>query len=228
MIFARNWGDEGFCSGDPAIETLPAELRAVRILIPQPKVTGGEVTGVDISSDFNSFDTADCPTAIYIKGRGLLLTFNAPTVSFPTVPVRRPLIEGEVHLEWHMTGAIAAPEVVACDPQLRELFREDQKEMERVLIGRILKVKERFEYFETERAQERDLFHPRNLPHCVALSGPVAEGSAPPSNVNSFTMLTATGNMADRSRLAAARRRGTAYNIRRRRVMLRSLHRFRG
>ena len=227
MIFARNWGNEGFCSG--STEILPPEMETLRILIPQPGVTSGEVTGVDITSDFNSFNAADCPTAIYLKGRGLLLSFNTPTVSFPSKPIRRPLIEGEIHLVWHATGTIAAPEVVACDQQLRELFREDQNEIEKALFSRVLKTKDRFQFFEIERQQEREVFHPATLSHCSALAGPVPEGILPSPNVhpatNDFAALTDSQANERRRRLALNRKFGTSYTVRKRQLMMRAVRR---
>jgi hypothetical protein len=171
MVFARNWGNEGYCSGKT--ETLSPELTSVKIVLPEPEVTNGEITGVDITSNFDSLDTNDCPTAVFIKGKGVVLSFSTPTVNSPTVPIRRPLIEGEVHLRWHSTGTIHWKPVVPCEPQLKQEFLQDQRELERSLIGRVLKVKERFAYFEIQREQQRDLFNTAAMKHCSALSGPL-------------------------------------------------------
>jgi len=180
MVFARNWGDEGFCSGKDSHD-LPAELTTLKILVPVPKaidpVSSAEVdvTGADIRGDFFSFDTRDCPTATFIKGKGIVLTFNTPTIAFPTKPVRRPLIEGEVHIQWHTTGTIQSIPLDSCHPALKTEFKKDQDELERFLIGRLFTDRERTRYFQEIDAAS----HPRTISHCSAMNGPVPESTEP-------------------------------------------------
>lgn len=192
MVFARNWGDEGFCSSKDS-QSLPKEVTTLKILVPVPRAidssgSGAEVTGADMRATFYSFDKRDCPTATFIKGKGVVLTFKTPTISWPDKPVRRPLIEGEVHIRWHTAGAIQSIPLVSCDPALKEEFIRDQKEFERFLVGREFSVRERQEYFRLERQETQALFGRQKLFRCSAMSGRVPNAnplSEPFLNMNS-------------------------------------------
>lgn len=219
MLFARNWGNEGYCSS--ATETLPSEITTLKILLPQPEATA-EITGVDITTDFYSFDTKDCPTATFIKDKGVLLTFNTPPPDFFTVPVRRPLIEGEVHLRWHSTGTIQPAKVEPSNPQIPALFREDQNELERAYLKRVLTSKERFQYFEIERQKESDLFHPGRLIHCTALAAAGLSTNLSNANVAS-TDVKSNPDALKKSISVAVKNRTSGYRTTKERLMRQSL-----
>jgi hypothetical protein len=170
MMFARNWGNEGFCSH--RIHSLPPEMTTLKVLIPLPQTTG-TITGAELASDFFSFDSDDCPTAVFIRDRGILITFQTPTDNNPTNPIRRPLISGEVRIRWHTSGTITAPTRPACPGRFRQEFREEQRQLRREMLlsglGRFARQEER-----SARIQHhtlRDPFNQSQLSHCNALSG---------------------------------------------------------
>ena len=212
MIFARNWGGEGFCSGS-IFHTLPSAMKEFTIELPIPSATAA-VTGADITTDFYSYDTDDCPQVAFVQGKGVVITFNTPMESFPTKPIQRPLIEGEVHVHWLTTGMIQTSPPVSCDPRLQQEFRQDQKDFAKALLGRRLAEKEKTRFFSLETEAVRDYFNPSNLLHC-GVSGPGEVGTSilPTPGVSGLTAENSSLGM-QRSQYPAARRR----------LMLRSLH----
>jgi sugar lactone lactonase YvrE len=104
MIFARNWGDEGYCSSHD--HPIPAGPITVRIpwlngargvnLIAQPR----PATGVkNVGSFFESMNTAHpAITERVLPGEGVLLTFD-----LSTDPSNEPEYWGHIYLKWTFT-----------------------------------------------------------------------------------------------------------------------------
>ncbi|HCC58396.1 MAG TPA: hypothetical protein DEQ47_14285 [Solibacterales bacterium] len=97
-VFARNWGDEGFCSSDQ--HYLPTNN--VKLMIPwlagATSVTVGPDTQFYVFTNSDSSATASSPQITYAANQGVLLDFNLPA---PSAQVG---IEGEVHLQWTLAG----------------------------------------------------------------------------------------------------------------------------
>ena len=71
-IFARNWGDEGFCSH--LNHTLDSD--SIRILLPRNTTGTPEVLTTAGTTEFASSGSIPFPDVNYLTGKGLLLTFH--------------------------------------------------------------------------------------------------------------------------------------------------------
>jgi hypothetical protein len=100
-IFARNWGNEGYCSQHN--HTLPAGPLTVRIpwlkgatglhaVLPGSSATGVGLTGYELHSNINHQESVALRV---IQGKGVLLTFD-----LSTPPSQEPLYWGTVDLKW--------------------------------------------------------------------------------------------------------------------------------
>ncbi len=98
-VFARNWGDEGFCSDDE--HSLPGNHLKVVI----PWLPGATAAAIGPDTQFYPFSNSDSgapvpsPQIIMATGQGILLDFTLPD------PGAQMGIEGEVHLQWTLPAA---------------------------------------------------------------------------------------------------------------------------
>jgi hypothetical protein len=98
-VFARNWGDEGFCSDDE--HSLPGNDLKVVI----PWLPGATAAAIGPDTQFYPFSNSDSgapvpsPQIIMATGQGILLDFTLPD------PGAQMGIEGEVHLQWTLPAA---------------------------------------------------------------------------------------------------------------------------
>jgi hypothetical protein len=100
-IFARSWGNEGFCSSNehslrpgPLTVRIPWQNGATGVLagIEADPATQVQITRYDLNSNISPFGTV---TASIVQGQGVLLTFDL------TSPVsREPRYSGTVDLKW--------------------------------------------------------------------------------------------------------------------------------
>jgi hypothetical protein len=103
-IFARNWGDEGYCSQDSHL----LDTRSIAFLIPRALATGVKVT----SADFLTNGAASGP-AVSLAAGGAIVQFGLPDPSASTS------LDGELHLSWTVrqplpiTGNAGAHELAA-------------------------------------------------------------------------------------------------------------------
>ena len=125
-VFARNWGDEGFCSSQ--LHTLP--ITDLKVLIPW--VPGATAVTVLPNTHFNQFgSTEDAPSVelaavlaaeenatklpqpqiTVANGEGILIDFTLVNTSVSLLGVSEVLEvgwEGEVHLAWTLPPAVSA------------------------------------------------------------------------------------------------------------------------
>ena len=99
-VFARNWGDEGFCSADE--HALPGT--DLKLLIPWlPGATNVAVLPdtqfYPFANDDSSSAAVPSPQITVAIGQGVLLDFTLPD------PGQQLGVEGEVHLQWTITPA---------------------------------------------------------------------------------------------------------------------------
>jgi len=98
-VFARNWGDEGFCSDDE--HTLPGSDLKVVI----PWLPGATAVAIGPDTQFYPFSNSDSSAAVpspqitVATGQGILLDF---TLAGPGAQMG---VEGEVHLQWTLPAA---------------------------------------------------------------------------------------------------------------------------
>ena len=97
-MFVRNWGNEGFCSQN----VWTADFTTYTFRIPWR----AGMTSVSVSSGINQTEfegTAGTsgPDVVFKPGEGIDVTFTLPP------PSQRPLIDGELHLQWR--GAAVLP-----------------------------------------------------------------------------------------------------------------------
>jgi hypothetical protein len=100
-IFARNWGDEGYCSQDQHY------LDANRIAFFLPR-RGATSVSVNIATSFltNSTETSG-PGVTLAAGQGATVEFGLPN------PEKGARINGELHLKWTVgAGGVALPHAV--------------------------------------------------------------------------------------------------------------------
>src|SRR5262249_44338549 len=91
-VFVRNWGNEGFCS--QRLWTADFTTYTFRI----PWRTG--MTSVSVSlgvneTEFEGTAGTSGPEVVFKPDEGIDVTFTLPP------PSERPLIDGELHLQWH-------------------------------------------------------------------------------------------------------------------------------
>lgn len=99
-VFARNWGDEGFCGSQE--HTLPSgDLKLVI-----PWLSGATGVAVLPTTHFNLFQNSPSaglftdPQITVAKGEGILIDFALPDPSLETG------WEGEIHLQWTVPPAV--------------------------------------------------------------------------------------------------------------------------
>ena len=100
-VFARNWGNEGFCSDSE--HYLP--VTDLKLLIPWPAGATNVIIGPDtqfsVFSNSDSSDTVPTPQISFAVGQGVLIDFSLPT------PSAQMGMEGELHLEWTFSSSAA-------------------------------------------------------------------------------------------------------------------------
>lgn len=101
-VFARNWGDEGFCSSNQ--HNLPGSDLKIQI----PWIPGATAVAVLPDTQFyvfaNSGSSASVPTPqiTIATGQGILVDFTLPDSSAQLG------VDGEVHLQWTLSSAAKA------------------------------------------------------------------------------------------------------------------------
>ncbi|MGI8745185.1 MAG: hypothetical protein ACR2NN_21955 [Bryobacteraceae bacterium] len=98
-IFARNWGDEGFCSSHD--HNLP--VTNLKVLVPwlpgAASVTVGPDTQFYIFANSGSNTSVPSPQITIAQGQGVLIDFSLPD------PSAQLGVEGELHLQWTISPA---------------------------------------------------------------------------------------------------------------------------
>jgi hypothetical protein len=100
-VFARNWGDEGYCSSNQ--HNLP--VRDARLLIPWPagatNVIVGPETQFFVFSNSDSNAQVPNPQITFAVGQGVLIDFGLPDSGAQMG------VEGELHLQWTFSTPMA-------------------------------------------------------------------------------------------------------------------------
>lgn len=103
VVFARNWGDEGFCADDE--HDLP--MTDLKLMIPwlhgaTAVVVLEPATQFQKFSDSDNEDAVPQPQYTVVNGQGILIDFALPS------PGTHLGVEGEVHLQWIVSEAARA------------------------------------------------------------------------------------------------------------------------
>lgn len=217
LIFARNWGNEGFCSH----KMHRLAVTNLSVLLPlNPKVTNP--TAVDLissaekPSQFYSVPDDACPTNSafsFDPRKGVRVDFALPDVSSPPSPFKGPITYGEVHLKW--TGTVnplgaSSPESTGAATLLRGRGEAQAneglyKELD-ALAGRKLTPNERKRVLnsimEQERLERMRFFSAAKQPkQCNALSGPIAPRTFPPLPAQQPVVMSADdGEIVEKNR----------------------------
>lgn len=133
LVFARNWGDEGFCADDE--HDLP--MSDLKLIIPWLPGATGVVVGPD--TQFNPFADSDSGAAVpqpqvtVVNGQGILLEFSLPS------PGTHLGMEGEVHLQWTVSEAARAMLIAKTrqQPQAVQLHPADEADLPETRIGNL-------------------------------------------------------------------------------------------
>src|ERR1035437_130710 len=109
-VFARNWGDEGFCGSDQ--HNLP--LNDLKLQIPwlpgASSVIVLPATQFYVFANSGSNASVSSPQITYATGQGVLIDFSLPD---PTAQLG---VEGEVHLQWTLPAGVRRTTVVSRSP----------------------------------------------------------------------------------------------------------------
>jgi hypothetical protein len=100
-VFARNWGDEGYCSDDQ--HDLP--VTDLKLQIPWPAGATNVIVGPDtqfyVFSNSGSNAAVPSPRITFAVGQGVLIDFGLPD------PGTQMGVEGELHLQWTFSSMAA-------------------------------------------------------------------------------------------------------------------------
>jgi hypothetical protein len=176
-IFARNWGNEGYCSQHN--HTLPPGPLTVRIpwlkgatglhyTLPGSSATQVGLTGYELHSNINHEESVALRV---IPGQGVLLTFDLSTPAS-----REPLYWGTVDLKWTFGRPVAiaqsasgpAPESPATSGRSSAASEEGEKSDVESIAGRLFRRLPR-----ATRLQALALFHHRLVALAVRPAQPV-------------------------------------------------------
>lgn len=122
IMFARNRGDEGDCSGNDHPLTCNDSKPAgtLRLFIPAPlrkHATGARLLeGTQLASNFGS--GSNCPTFTfghYGNDDGLLIETKLPSGTYP-LPEDGPLLEGVLRIAWNVVGDAATSDWTDLSP----------------------------------------------------------------------------------------------------------------
>jgi hypothetical protein len=78
-IFARNWGDEGFCSHLDHELDLTSTAQAIHLVLPYKSSAGPVVKSQDVASSISQ--ASQCPTYNFLPGRGEEVTIPLPAAA---------------------------------------------------------------------------------------------------------------------------------------------------
>lgn len=109
MVFARNWGDQGFCSQYRHMVDFPDNKMSV-LLLDDGNSHGATLIPEKTKMFASTGSGIPFPITSYWAGRGPVLTF-----SFPAPEKKRALVEMEVHYKW---DKLAPPSCEAPTPKL--------------------------------------------------------------------------------------------------------------
>ncbi len=93
-IFARNWGDEGFCSHLDHQLDLSSVGKAIRLVLPYKSPSGPTIDKKDYDAKVSSSDLSQCPTFNFLKDQGEEITIPLPA------PGQNGLTEIFVDFQW--------------------------------------------------------------------------------------------------------------------------------
>ncbi len=93
-IFARNWGDEGFCSHLDHQLDLSSVGNAIRLVLPYKSPSGPTIDKKDYDAKVPSADLSQCPTFNFLKDQGEEITIPLPA------PGENGLTEVFVDFQW--------------------------------------------------------------------------------------------------------------------------------
>lgn len=91
-IFARNWGDEGYCSQDQHY----LDTSQIAFMIPQPNASAVKLNVATTFLTNNS--SVGGPSVTLVPGQGAIVSFSMPD------PSQRARLNGELHLAWTVSG----------------------------------------------------------------------------------------------------------------------------
>jgi hypothetical protein len=134
-IFARNWGDQGWCSKDQHYLNLESSSNKISLLLPwgpdpASGVTDASFEAVLGGTRFLSNDVrATGPEVIRGGNQGLMVTFNLPKAR------ERARIHGELHLRWKFTKPLGGkPVPVPSSSTTKAAVTSGSKESEERLL----------------------------------------------------------------------------------------------
>ena len=117
-IFARNWGDEGFCGDQDHLAYFPENAYTLRVPW-RAGATSAHVTSIDFYRTPNATGSVAYNV---VPGEGVFLRINFAD------PVEHPLLWGEVNIDWQGTLAVpvqaAIPAPTKGDLSAEELLRQ--------------------------------------------------------------------------------------------------------
>lgn len=94
-IFARNWGDEGYCSQDQH----PLDATRIAFMLPRPGATAVAVASAATTFLTNDLSLAG-PFVSLVANQGAVVEFRLPD------PSRQARVNGELHLRWTVAPGI--------------------------------------------------------------------------------------------------------------------------
>ena len=102
-VFARNWGDEGFCSSG---DLNPLPISDLKILIPWLPTATGVVVGPEtqfyVFADSDSNAQVPSPQITYAVNQGILIDFSLPN------PSAKIGIQGDLYLQWVSNSVVGS------------------------------------------------------------------------------------------------------------------------
>jgi hypothetical protein len=93
-IFARNWGDEGFCSHYDHQLDLSGAQNAIRVVLPYNSAAGPKINKDDYEVATWSQDASQCPTYSFVRDQGEEITIPLPP------PGQQGIAEVIVDFQW--------------------------------------------------------------------------------------------------------------------------------
>ncbi len=133
-IFARNWGDQGWCSKDQHYMNLESNSNKISLLLPWGPDPASGVTDAFFekvlgTTTFVSNDVrAVGPEVIRGGNQGLMVTFNLPKAK------DRARISGELHLRWKFTKPLAGKPAASTSKAAVTAGSKQEESEERLLL----------------------------------------------------------------------------------------------